>query len=229
VTVAAASPAVTTTPNPTTATPGTTLQDSAELAGGFGPTGSITFTLYAPGVDPTVGPAAYTEAVAVDGDGTYHTAVGFVANAAGTWHWVAAYSGDPNNFPASGGPRDEPVTVAPPAADLAIAKTVDNPMPSLGDLMTFSFVLHNSGPDPATDVVVSDPFPPGLDFVAVASIDQGAYDPATGLWRVGTRPARPPPSGSPPGWRPSGPSTTWRSPAPPSSTRTCQTTGPRPS
>jgi uncharacterized repeat protein (TIGR01451 family) len=179
---------ITTTADPTTATPGTTLQDSADLTGGFAPTGTITFTLYAPGVDPTVGPAAHTETVVVTGNGTYHTAVGFVTDATGTWHWVATYSGDLINDSASSGPLDEPVTIAPQVADLAVAKTVDNPTPSVGDLVTFTFVLNNNGPDPATDVVVSDPFPPGLKFVAVASIDQGVYDPGTGLWRVGTLP-----------------------------------------
>jgi uncharacterized repeat protein (TIGR01451 family) len=185
--VTAAGPTITTTPNPATAPLGGTLQDVADLAGGFNPTGTITFSLFAPGVDPAVGPATYTETVAVNGDGAYHTTVGFVANTSGTWHWVATYTGDSNNNPASTGPLDEPVDVEP-EADLAIVKTVSNPTPTVGEQVTFTFVIRNNGPDPATDVVVSDPFPPGLAFVAVVSIDQGAYDPATGLWRVGTLP-----------------------------------------
>src|SRR5262249_34381659 len=91
--VSPASPALSTTPNPSTVLLGGRLQDVADLTGGFDPTGSITFRLYAPGVDPTVGPAAYTETVTgVNGNGASHTAVGFAANAAGTWHWVATYS-----------------------------------------------------------------------------------------------------------------------------------------
>ncbi len=111
-TVDKASPTITTSPNPSTALQGGTLQDVAILAGGFNPTGSITFRLYAPGVDPTVGPAAYTETVTgVNGNGAYHTTVGFAANAVGVWHWVAAYNGDGNNSSASSGSLDEPVTV----------------------------------------------------------------------------------------------------------------------
>ena len=47
--VSAASPTITTTPSPTTVTLGTTpvtLNDTAILAGGYHPTGTITFTLF---------------------------------------------------------------------------------------------------------------------------------------------------------------------------------------
>ena len=50
VTVSAASPTITTAPNPTMVTLGATappiLTDAATLAGGFQPTGTITFTLF---------------------------------------------------------------------------------------------------------------------------------------------------------------------------------------
>jgi uncharacterized repeat protein (TIGR01451 family) len=159
----------------------------ANLTGGFDPTGSITFRLYAPGVNPTVGPAAFTETVGVNGDGTYRTTTGFVSNATGTWHWVAAYNGDPNNKPVSSGPLDEPVTI-PPQADLQVVKTVSNPTPVLGDLVTFTVALTNLGPDAATNVVVQDLLPAGLAFVSAAP-SQGIYIPAGGLWVVGTVPA----------------------------------------
>ncbi len=183
--VAQASPTITTTPNPSTVLLGGTLQDVAFIAGGFNPTGSITFSLYAPGVDPTVGPAAHTEMVTVSGNGTYDTTVGFVANAAGTWHWVAAYNGDSNNNPASSGPLDEPVTV-PQQADLILAKQVDPAQVSFGSNVVFTLIVHNNGPDAATDVVVTEPLPPGLFFVSASG--QGTYDPAAGVWTVGTLP-----------------------------------------
>ncbi len=47
--VSAASPTISTTANPTTVNLGGTLQDTASLAGGYRPTGTITFRLYAPG------------------------------------------------------------------------------------------------------------------------------------------------------------------------------------
>src|SRR5262249_59440597 len=81
-TVSAAIPTISTTPNPSTVTLGGRLQDVANLAGGFNPTGTITFRLYAPGVDPAVGPATYTEIVTgVNGAGTYSTTRGFTPNA----------------------------------------------------------------------------------------------------------------------------------------------------
>jgi uncharacterized repeat protein (TIGR01451 family) len=186
--VSPAGPTISTTPNPSTATLGVTLQDVADLAGGFFPTGSITFRLYAPGVDPTAGPAAYTETVTgVNGDGAYHTSVGFAANAMGTWHWVATYNGDPNNNSASSGPLVEPVTIEQ-QADVAVAKAVSDPTPVVGQTISFSLFVGNRGPDTATDVVVTDLLPAGLAFVS-ATATQGTYDPGSGAWVVGTLPA----------------------------------------
>src|SRR5262249_50657633 len=50
------------------------------------------------------------EEVPVNGNGTYDTSEGFVANVPGTWRWVVTYSGDDNNNPV--GPLDELVDVA---------------------------------------------------------------------------------------------------------------------
>src|SRR5262249_39183139 len=60
--------------------------------GGFGPTGSITFTLTAP--DHNV---VYTQTVTVSGDGSYSTTNGLPATEVGTYTWSASYSGDNNN------------------------------------------------------------------------------------------------------------------------------------
>ena len=131
VTVSAASPTITTTPSPTMAPVGATLQDSADLTGGYHPTGAITFRLYAPGVDPAVGPATYTETVTgVDGDGIYDTTVGFATNATGVWHWVATYDGDSNNGAVSSGSFDEPVAV--PAAGTTLTTAPDPTTVTLG-------------------------------------------------------------------------------------------------
>src|SRR5262249_19877771 len=64
--------------------------------------------------------------------------------------------------------------VNPLAADVAVTKTVDHPTPNVGDTVTFTLTLANAGPDPATGVVVSDPLPAGLTFVA-ANPSQGTY------------------------------------------------------
>jgi uncharacterized repeat protein (TIGR01451 family) len=184
VTVSAASPAISTTPSPSTAMLGATLQDVADLTGGYHPTGSITFRLYAPGVNPTVGPATYTENVTgVNGNGTYHTTVGFASNATGIWHWVATYNGDSNNSSVLTGPLDEPVTIAQ-QADLALTKTVNDATPNVGDTVIFTVTLANHGPDPATGVQVTDLLPAGLTLVSVTP-SQGSYSSGTGVWTVG--------------------------------------------
>ncbi len=94
-------------PSPTTPAPAsiaTTLTDSATLSGGYNPGGSITFYLFAPGVTPngTDSNNVYSDTVTVSGNGTYTTASGnhpggYMPTAAGTYEWVAVYSGDPNN------------------------------------------------------------------------------------------------------------------------------------
>ena len=100
VTVTAASPTISTTANPEdVALDGSgspTLKDSATLSGGYNESGTITFTLYAPG-----GSVVDTETETVSGNGTYTTPTGYTlpttGMVTGTYQWVASYSGDANN------------------------------------------------------------------------------------------------------------------------------------
>ena len=102
VVVAAADAALGTTPNPATGTVGAVLNDSAALVGGSNPTGTIVFRLFAPGdADCTGAAPVFTQTVPVSGNGTYSTTVGHATTQAGTYHWTADYSGDPNNDPAA--------------------------------------------------------------------------------------------------------------------------------
>jgi hypothetical protein len=110
-----ASPTLNAAPTPATVPLGTnsvTLTDTASLAGGVSPTGTITFTLIAPG-----GATVDTETVAVNGDGTYTTPTGFTlpssGTVTGTYQWNATYSGDSNNNAASDvNSTNEQVTVS---------------------------------------------------------------------------------------------------------------------
>ena len=76
-------------------------------------------------------------------------------------------------------------TETPQQADLALTKTVNDPTPNVGDQVTFTVTLTNTGPDDATGVQVNDLLPAGLTFVS-ATPSQGTYDSATGVWTVGT-------------------------------------------
>src|ERR1041385_7184127 len=68
----------------------------ATLSGGMNPTGTITFYVYGPD-DSTCGATpAFTSAVTVTGNGQYNSG-SFFPTAAGTYYFVANYSGDDNN------------------------------------------------------------------------------------------------------------------------------------
>src|SRR3989449_1030933 len=111
VVVTKATPALATTPTPTSGTVGVTLNDAATLSGGSSPTGSITFTLYDPDQATCTGTPRFTQTVTVTGYGTYSTTGGFVTDKPGTWRWTASYSGDASNNPASTGCNDEQVAI----------------------------------------------------------------------------------------------------------------------
>ena len=70
-------------------------------------------------------------------------------------------------------------------ADLSLAKMVSDATPNVGDTVTFTVTLTNSGPASASGVQVSDLLPAGLSFLGAVP-SQGSYDGITGLWTVGT-------------------------------------------
>ncbi len=76
-------------------------------------------------------------------------------------------------------------TLTPQQADLALAKTVNNPIPNVGEIITYTLTLTNNGPNTATNVQTVDQLPAGLSFVS-ATPSQGTYDPASGVWALGT-------------------------------------------
>jgi uncharacterized repeat protein (TIGR01451 family) len=69
-------------------------------------------------------------------------------------------------------------------ADLTVTKTVDDPSPQVGDVVSYTVSLTNEGPDDATGVRLVDSLPAGMSFVSATS-SQGTYDPGTGVWIVG--------------------------------------------
>jgi uncharacterized repeat protein (TIGR01451 family) len=83
---------------------GGTIQDAATLSGGNNPTGTMTWNLYGP-ADPTCSTSIQTLTMPVAGDGTYNSPT-FEPTSAGTYLWVASYSGDGNNLSTSGACND---------------------------------------------------------------------------------------------------------------------------
>ncbi|MGX1931293.1 T9SS type B sorting domain-containing protein [Flagellimonas sp. 2504JD4-2] len=82
---------------------------------------------------------------------------------------------------------EDAVTAAPVQADLSLTKiVVDNDLtPNVGDEISFEITISNSGPNDATNVVVTDLLPTGFDFV-LYSATAGIYNDSTGEWQVGT-------------------------------------------
>jgi hypothetical protein len=102
---------VTNASGPVTIGDGNPISDMATLSGGSNPTGSITFQLYAPKSDGTADPNCSTLVATLgpvpvnNGNGSYQsgpfTPSGTAPQIAGTYQWVATYSGDDNNAAAS--------------------------------------------------------------------------------------------------------------------------------
>lgn len=70
-------------------------------------------------------------------------------------------------------------------ADLSLSKTVNNPTPRVGETITFTIVISNSGPSNASNVAMSDLLPTGL-ILSSATPSRGSYEADIGLWVVGT-------------------------------------------
>ena len=66
-----------------------------------------------------------------------------------------------------------------PVADLLVSKLVDNEMPNYGDMVKWTVIVFNNGPNDATNVMVYDELPEGLVFIE----SDGDYDGS--IWEVG--------------------------------------------
>jgi large repetitive protein len=73
--------------------------------------------------------------------------------------------------------------------DLQLTKVVSNPSPAAGGPVSYTLLLVNRGPSPATDVTITDPLPSGLSFVSAAA-GQGScnHSGQTVSCRLGTLP-----------------------------------------
>ncbi|WP_405209328.1 PKD domain-containing protein [Aquimarina sp. LLG6339-5] len=88
---------------------------------------------------------------------------------------------DGDNDTATGGDDDDEDTfvIVPTAADLSLVKSfVDgNGAPvNVGDVLTFSLVISNTGPDVATNVSIEDVLPIGYSIVAGSIDNAGVYN-----------------------------------------------------
>ncbi|MGI8778285.1 MAG: hypothetical protein ACR2LJ_13100 [Acidimicrobiales bacterium] len=138
---------------------GNPISDSAILANGFGPapgpTGTIGFSVFGPD-DPTcVRGAAFVSApVNVAGNGTYASPLpSFVPTSAGTYQFVATYSGDLNNNPAATACGDPLEAVVVAKATPLLTTTASAPPAVLPG--TITDVAHLAGTVPTPPAATS--------------------------------------------------------------------------
>ena len=70
-----------------------------------------------------------------------------------------------------------------PACDLEVIKSVNSSNPKFSDLITWTIVVKNNGPDVASEVILEDIIPKGL--IWVDDTGKGKYDHYTGNWTIG--------------------------------------------
>ena len=79
-------------------------------------------------------------------------------------------------------------TTAWSQVDLSLSKKIDKSKPAIGETITYSIIVKNTGLLPATGVVVKDSLPiGGVTYLGNVLVRGGlSYTAATGLWNVGT-------------------------------------------
>ena len=83
------------------------------------------------------------------------------------------------------GNNSDSAAITVEGADVGVLKTVNNAAPNEGATIVYTILLTNNGPNTATGVEVSDLLPAGVTY-SDNTPSQGAYDPVSGVWTVGT-------------------------------------------
>jgi PEP-CTERM motif len=150
-----------------------TLNDTAILAGGFNPTGILTFT-----ATSLVGSVVDTETVTVNGNGTYSTPAGVTlptnGTVTGTYTWTGSYSGDPGNHSAGDqGGSTEQVMVNPASPGL---DTTASPGGVVGSTLTdIATVSGGYNPTGTITFTLTSPSDSVVDTETVTVDGNGIY------------------------------------------------------
>ena len=129
-----------------TAPAGAPIHDTAHLSGGFEPTGTITFAVFGPDDAGCTAPPPSTSSVTVSGNGDYGSPA-FRPTAAGTYRWVARYSGDEHNHAAGPtGCDDASETVVVSKARPALRTLAFSALPIGLDVRDRAFLSGGSQP-----------------------------------------------------------------------------------
>ncbi|WP_407430784.1 hypothetical protein [Methanobrevibacter sp.] len=137
--------------------------------------------------------------ISAQGDGSYSTVgtwyVGNIASGqtreltivsradkTGEFNNVAVVRSDQYDYNPSND-RAEKTVIVPPAADLAITKTVSKLQYAVGDLISYAIEITNNGPDMAKDINVSEIKDDALEFKSVFAAS-GVYDNVNDIWHI---------------------------------------------
>ena len=153
------------------------------LSGGYNPTGTIVFYLFArddPNDSDTV---VYTDTVSVSGNGTYTTGSGTttgsdVPTATGTYTWVAVYSGDTNNSVAhdQGGAAEQQTVTGPASPTISTTPSTTSTQCSTSTVLKDTATL-SGGNNPTGTIVFTLYNPSGtlVDTETVTVNGDGSY------------------------------------------------------
>lgn len=150
-----ASPTIATTPSGSVPAGGS-ISDSATLYGGASPTGSVAFTLFGPG-DTTCSTPIATQTVPLNGNTASSGSV--TVGAAGTYNWMATYSGDANNNPTTSPCGSEQVVVTAQTLTgrafglTALATLLGNPIVTVAPIPDTGFISTASSSTTSTPCV----------------------------------------------------------------------------
>ena len=148
-----ATPSISTSQQPPSATVNSSIADQATVSGGDNPTGTVTFTLYN---NPNgTGTPLFTDPNEPLSGGVA-TSKGYTATATGTDYWVATYNGDSSNNPVSSGNAAEPVTINQASTTTTITASATSS--SFGQAVTFTATVTANPSGPATPTGLVDFF-----------------------------------------------------------------------
>ena len=182
---------------------GGSISDAATVTGlAAGATGTVTFALFGPDNATCSGTPVFTSTVALTvtaaGNGTATgsaTSAAFTPTAAGTYRWIATYSGDGNNAASAGACNDPNEQSVVKAGDHPVLDKFSNPASGStvqpGSTIHYSVKVSNTGDVAITDADVVDILPPHVT-VDVSSISDGgvlSVDKSRITWKVTLAPA----------------------------------------
>lgn len=158
----------------------TAIHDEATLAGGFSPTGEVTFSVFAPADTICATPLATSTAPIQAG---HFTSADFLPQQAGEFRWTAAYPGDANNDPIATacGAATQASVVGKAAPSLTgIATSAPEPGQPINDSATLAGGFNPGGQltfrayGPSDETCATTPV-----YEAVVTVTaNGAYSPA---------------------------------------------------